>query len=79
MQMFQTQKRVLVVDDELNQRTAVAAMIERWGFQTTTAADGAEALERLREFNPDAIVTRSDDATYGRHAAAHQVEGRRRG
>ena len=57
MQMFQTQKRVLVVDDELNQRTAVAAMIERWGFQTLTAADGAEALERLREFETDAIVT----------------------
>jgi DNA-binding NtrC family response regulator len=57
MQMFQTQKRILVVDDELNQRTAVAAMIERWGFQTVTAADGAEAMERLREFNPDAIVT----------------------
>jgi DNA-binding NtrC family response regulator len=55
--MFQTQKRVLVVDDELNQRTAVAAMIERWGFQTTTAADGVEAFDRLREFAPDAIVT----------------------
>ncbi|HYI97700.1 MAG TPA: sigma-54 dependent transcriptional regulator [Bryobacteraceae bacterium] len=55
--MFQTQKRVLVVDDELNQRTAVAAMIDRWGFQTLTAADGMEALERLREFTPDAIVT----------------------
>jgi DNA-binding NtrC family response regulator len=57
MQMFQTQKRILVVDDELNQRTAVAAMIERWGFETMAAADGAEALERLRDFNPDAIVT----------------------
>ena len=55
--MFQTQKRVLVVDDELNQRTAVAAMIERWGFQTAIAADGAEALERVRDFRPDAIVT----------------------
>lgn len=55
--MAQTQKRVLVVDDELNQRTAVTAMIERWGFQATAAADGQEALERLRDFQPDAIVT----------------------
>src|SRR3954467_2650272 len=55
--MFQTQKRVLVVDDELNQRTAVAGMIERWGFQTAIAADGAEALERVRDFRPDAIVS----------------------
>ena len=55
--MAQTQKRVLVVDDELNQRTAVTAMIERWGFQAIAAADGQEALERLRDFQPDAIVT----------------------
>ena len=55
--MYQTQKRVLVVDDELNQRSAVAAMVERWGFLTATAADGIEALERLRDFRPDAIVT----------------------
>ena len=50
--MFQTQKRVLVVDDELNQRTAVAAMIERWGFQTTTAADGVEALDGFASSRP---------------------------
>jgi DNA-binding NtrC family response regulator len=55
--MYQTQKRVLVVDDELNQRTAVAGMIDRWGFTTAMAGDGAEALERVRDFSPDAIVT----------------------
>jgi DNA-binding NtrC family response regulator len=32
-------------------------MVERWGFATETAADGAEALEKMRVFNPDAIVT----------------------
>jgi DNA-binding NtrC family response regulator len=53
----QQSKRVLVVDDELNQREAVARMIERWGFATETAANGSEALEKLRVFNPDAIVT----------------------
>jgi DNA-binding NtrC family response regulator len=55
--MPEPQKRVLVVDDELNQRSAIAAMIERWGFVAESAADGAEALDRMRTFNPDAIVT----------------------
>jgi DNA-binding NtrC family response regulator len=50
-------KRVLVVDDEANQRAAVSQMIERWGFSVDTAGDGAEALERMRAFDPDAIIT----------------------
>ncbi|MFN0172378.1 MAG: sigma-54-dependent transcriptional regulator [Bryobacteraceae bacterium] len=49
--------RVLVVDDEASQRSAVARMIERWGFSTDTAADGAEALRKTQESNFDAIVT----------------------
>jgi len=55
--MPELQKRVLVVDDDAGQREAVAAMIERWGFTTDMARDGAEALERMRTFEPDAIVT----------------------
>jgi DNA-binding NtrC family response regulator len=49
--------RVLVVDDEENQRTALAAMIEVWGYQARSAANGAEALELLAGFNPSVIVT----------------------
>ena len=48
---------VLVVDDELNQRSALAAMLEAWGYRAETAADGAEALDKLREFDAAAIVT----------------------
>lgn len=49
--------RVLVVDDESNQRTALATMIAGWGYETASAANGAEALDRLREFEASAIVT----------------------
>lgn len=35
--------RVLVVDDEESQRTALAGMIAVWGYAEETAADGAEA------------------------------------
>lgn len=48
---------VLVVDDELNQRTALASMLEAWGYAAAAAADGAEALEILRGFPADAIIT----------------------
>ena len=55
--MPEVQKRVLVVDDDVGQRDAIAAMIERWGFTIAVAGDGAEALERMRTFEPDTIVT----------------------
>lgn len=50
-------KRVLIVDDEANQRSAVSRMVERWGFAIDTAADGQEALDKVPIFQPHAIVT----------------------
>ncbi|WP_321478190.1 sigma-54 dependent transcriptional regulator [uncultured Paludibaculum sp.] len=50
-------KRVLIVDDEANQRSAVSRMVERWGFAIDTAADGQEALDKIPGFQPHAIVT----------------------
>jgi DNA-binding NtrC family response regulator len=49
--------KVLIVDDEAVQRSAVRNMIERWGFESAEACDGAEALSRLQESNFDVIVT----------------------
>jgi DNA-binding NtrC family response regulator len=49
--------RVLIVDDEENQRHGLAAMISSWGYSTETAADGQEALEKLQSYNAQAIVT----------------------
>lgn len=39
--------RILIADDEENQRTGLAAMIRGWGFATDTASDGQEALDKL--------------------------------
>ena len=55
--MEQTRARVLVVDDEANQRTALASMISSWGYETRAASDGEEALRELDEFRPSVIVT----------------------
>jgi DNA-binding NtrC family response regulator len=49
--------RVLVVDDEENQRNGLASMISAWGYETRTAADGQEALEILAEFPAEVMVT----------------------
>src|SRR5712691_63215 len=49
--------RVLVVDDEESQRTALASMIALWGYAVETAADGQEALDKLASFPAHVIVT----------------------
>jgi len=49
--------RVLIVDDEENQRTGLASMISSWGFTAETAADGVEALEKLSEIPVHVLVT----------------------
>jgi DNA-binding NtrC family response regulator len=51
------QTRVLVVDDEESQRTALAAMIALWGYAVETAADGQEALDKLADGKFHVIVT----------------------
>lgn len=48
---------VLVVDDEANQRNALASMIRGWGYEAQTACNGSEALTKLGEFNAAAILT----------------------
>ena len=49
--------RILIVDDDERQRTALAAMLSDRNFETQVAADGQEALERLASFSADVIVT----------------------
>ncbi len=49
--------RVLVVDDEESQRTALASMIKLWGYTVETAVDGLDALEKLATFPAHVMVT----------------------
>jgi DNA-binding response OmpR family regulator len=48
--------RVLVVDDDPPIRALVAKILERAGLAVETAADGEEAIERLRTADYDAVV-----------------------
>src|SRR5438876_4001353 len=57
MENERTATRVLVVDDEESQRTALASMVALWGYSVETAADGQEALEKVASFGAHVIVT----------------------
>jgi DNA-binding NtrC family response regulator len=51
------QERVLIVEDEENERTGLAELVSSWGYRTDTAADGLEALERVTAFAPSIVIT----------------------
>lgn len=48
--------KVLVVDDEPDVLLLCRVNLEFEGYQVTEAADGEEALERVREDHPDVIL-----------------------
>ncbi len=48
---------VLIVDDEESQREPLAALVDGWGYQAETAADGQEALAKLALAPAHVIVT----------------------
>jgi DNA-binding NtrC family response regulator len=49
--------KVLIVDDEISQRSGLAAIVSAWGMVAETAADGNEALQKLNSFAADVVVT----------------------
>jgi len=49
--------RVLLVDDSVSVRKFVGQMLDKAGFDVTTAADGADAMVRLAEAAFDVLVT----------------------
>ena len=49
-------KKILIVDDEPNIVISLEFLMKKEGFQVETAADGEEALNRVKSFNPDLIL-----------------------
>ena len=49
--------RILIVDDDERQRSALAGMLSDSDLETQLACDGQEALERLSTFDADVIVS----------------------
>jgi len=51
------QTRVLIADDEENQRAGLAKMVQSWGYAVDTAGDGQEAIEKISQSTFDVLVT----------------------
>ena len=52
-----SEQRVLIVDDEEAARQGLSELVAGWGYRTTTAADGVDALERVESFSPLVVIT----------------------
>ena len=50
-------EKILVVDDELNMRLVLKALLNKEGYDVATAADGIEALKVLKSGGVDVVVT----------------------
>lgn len=51
-----TGDKILIVDDEATNVEIFDLMLSKLGFRTETAADGREALDKLRSFRPELIL-----------------------
>jgi two-component system, NtrC family, response regulator AtoC len=49
--------KILIVDDELNMRLVLAAMLKKEGYEVTSASDGQEALQILRSGPVSVVIT----------------------
>ena len=52
-----SQGKVLIVEDEENERTGLAELVSAWGYRAETAKDGAEGLEKAASWAPSIVVT----------------------
>jgi len=49
-------KKILIVDDEADQRTFLSTVLEENGFASLSAKDGVEGIELLRKEKPDLVL-----------------------
>jgi DNA-binding NtrC family response regulator len=49
--------RILIVDDELNMRLVLEAMLKKEGYEVACASDGIEALQTLKSGRTTAVIT----------------------
>src|SRR5437868_4971390 len=52
-----SQEKVLIVEDEENERTGLAELVSAWGYRAETARDGAEGLDKVTSWAPSIVVT----------------------
>src|SRR5216110_746016 len=53
----ETKGRILIVDDEVNARTALVELLRDEGYVAESAADAFKALGKMADFAPDLVLT----------------------
>src|SRR5499425_2104699 len=51
------QERVLIVEDEENERTGLAELVSSWGYSAETACDGQDGYEKVLSWSPSIVIT----------------------
>jgi DNA-binding NtrC family response regulator len=49
--------KILIVEDDTHERQGLADLLSLWGYETETASDGSEALEKVSSFNPAVVIS----------------------
>jgi DNA-binding NtrC family response regulator len=49
--------RILVAEDDANERQGLVELLEAWGYETAAATDGLEALDKIPSFAPAVVVS----------------------
>jgi len=52
-----TQGKVLIVEDEENERTGLAELVSAWGYRVETAIDGADGIEKVSQWAPSIVIS----------------------
>src|SRR5882757_3463202 len=52
-----SQGKVLIVEDEENERTGLAELVSSWGYSAQTARDGQEGHEKVAAWSPSIVIT----------------------
>ena len=50
-------EKILIVEDEENERSGLAELVSSWGFRVETARDGAEGLDKATQWSPSIVIT----------------------
>ena len=50
-------EKILIVEDEENERTGMAELLGAWGYDTETAEDGVAGLAKVESWNPGIVIT----------------------
>ena len=49
--------KILIVEDDASEQQGLSDLLSAWGYETDTAGDGMEALEKISSFNPAVVIS----------------------